>query len=197
MARCDPLYSRAHSGERSPRTQVAVTPDTLILSHPDGRQQRVALHGSRFWTHDAAYRQRFVKHLVITRRVERVDLITPPENGTIAPRAAVVPVVPATAAVIEKPAWETVVSWLSGNGLLSGRTIVELTRLACMATPELAVEIGEVMAELAAELASSHHGPLRCSGEHDWLKPLERAARTSASAGLALRAANVAMRRRR
>jgi len=100
MAGCRALYPQA-AGYRAPLARVELERDALLLTEPDGRWRRVALNGARFVVRDAARSQRFVRHLGIYTRNERADLITPPEHGAIAPRAARLPGVPDGAAVVD------------------------------------------------------------------------------------------------
>jgi hypothetical protein len=82
-------------------------------------------------------------------------------------------------------------------------SVADLARLACIATPQFAVLIGEVAARRALELVWMVSGPLR--GLHDLdaaLQPLTDAARSSPRAGDALisalaHAAGITRRRRR
>ncbi|MCG8425412.1 MAG: hypothetical protein MJE77_46630 [Proteobacteria bacterium] len=197
MPRCAPLYSNA-TGERLPRTHVSLSESSLFLTFPDGRWHDVALHGCRFRVRDATYRQRFVRHLMIYRgrhepSTGQVDLITPPDEGSIAPRAVRLPGVSEGAAVIETAVWEALADWLSRGGRVAGRTIAELARLSCIATPQFAVTLGAVAARVAAELNWEKCGPMRGSGGiHNPLRPLEDAARRSPRAADALRAAMTA-----
>jgi hypothetical protein len=184
----------------APRTQVELARDDLFLSFPDGRWQRVALHGCRFRVGDAACQQRFVRRIALESERERADLITPPELGAIAPRAAGVPGVAQDAAVVETSCWETLADWLLSGGRLAGRTVAELARLACVATPQFAVIIGGLAARVACEMSWERCGPMRGSGGKpgDALRPLAEAARTSpraADALMAARAAAAALRR--
>lgn len=166
----------------------------LLLTCPDGRWQSVPLHGSRFQVGDAAYDQRFVRHLRIEAPGRCVDLITPPDQGAIAPRAAGLPGVPAGVAVVEAPAWEVIVDWLRGGGRLGRLTVAELARLCRVATPQFAVDIGERAAQVAVEMIWERCGPMRGSGGMiNSLRPLEEAARTSPRATEALMAALAAM----
>ncbi len=189
MARCTALYS-SKTRHPAPRTQVELARDVLYLTYPDGRWQRVNLHGCQFQTQDATCNQRFVRHLVLSHPHRRIDLITPPDQGTIAPRAAGLPAAPGDAAIVERPAWDALADWLASGGRLAGRTIAELARLSCVASAQFAVVIGELAAQVAGHLAWERCGPMRDSGGvHDTLGPFEEAARTSPRAADALMAA--------
>lgn len=189
MGRCTALYSNS-AQERILRTTVELSGDVLYLTFPDGRWHNLPLHGCTYAVADAACLQRFVRHLDLEGGFGRMDLITPPDRGAIAPRAACLPRVPAEAAVVETVAWEAVVDWLSSGGRLSGRTVAELARLACVATPQFAVVIGELAAKVATEMIWEQCGPMRDSGgAPNLLRPLQEAARTSSRAADALIAA--------
>lgn len=178
----------------TPRSNLELERDALTLTFPDGTWQRVALHGSSFQVEDAAYNLRFVRHLVVDAPRLRVDLITPPDEGAIAPRAAGLPGVPAGAAVVETPVWEILVDWLRVGGRLGRLTMVELARLCRVASPQFAVGIGERAAQAALELIWERCGPMRDSGGMICsLRPLEEAARTSPRAADALMAALAAL----
>lgn len=165
-----------------------------MLTYPDGKWQRIPLHGSRFHVGDAACNQRFVRHLTIETPRQRANLITPPDEGAIAPRAAGLPGVPADVAVVEAPAWEVLVDWLRGGGRLGRLTMAELARLCCVATPQFAIDIGERAAQVAVEMIWERCGPMRDSGGMiNSLRPLEEAARRSPRATDALVAALAAM----
>lgn len=181
-----------------PRTNVELGGDILVLVFPDGRWQSMPLHGCRFSISDASCSQRFVRQLDIenSRRLgdEHVTLITPPDVGAIAPRAARVPLSPKHAAVVEIAAWEAVVDWLRGGGRLGGRTLTELARLACIASPQFAVALGEYAAKMAVEMTWDQGGPMRASGSvRNMLLPLHEAARHSQRAADTLVAALAAL----
>lgn len=178
----------------TPRTKLELERDVLMLTCPDGTWQSVALHGSSFQVGDAAYNLRFVRHLIVYTPRLQVDLITPPDEGAIAPRAAGLPGVPAGAAVVETPTWEALVDWLRVGGRLGRLTMVELARLCRVASPQFAVGIGERAAQMAMELIWERCGPMRDSGGMvDSLRPLEEEARTSPRAADALVAALAAL----
>src|SRR5690606_36253825 len=119
----------------------------------------------------------------------------------IAPRAARLPGVPEGAEVVETAVWEALADWLHTSGRLSGRTVAELARLACVATPQFAVEIGELAAAVAADMIWERCGPMRDSGGmRNLLRPLQEAAQRSpraADALMAALAATAALRRSR
>lgn len=201
MGRCTALYSNALLAP-APRTQVELARDELFLRFPDGRWQRVALHGCRVtvsdaassvMVSDAACSQRFVRRLALDSECARLDFITPPERGAIAPRAAGLPGVSHDAAVVETSSWEALADWLLSSGRLAGRTVAELARLACVATPQFAVIIGQLAARVAAEMSWDRCGPMRDSGGvPNALRPLAEAARSSPRAADAFMAARAA-----
>ena len=193
MARCAPLYSHAAT-ERFRRARVELAGDTIFLTSPDGRQRNLRLHGCHFRTLDATCSQRFVRQLILRwpshHGIARVDLITPPDQGTIAPRVARLPSAPDDAAVLEAPAWDAIAGWLARGGRIASHTVAELARLACIATPHFARALGEIAARAAAELLWEDCGPMRGSGGvRNPLRPFEEAARHSPRAADALLAA--------
>jgi hypothetical protein len=144
--------------------------------------RRIALAGCRHKVSDAAHNQRFVRHLQIDSASEVVNLITPPELGAIAPRAARMPSVPDASLVIDPRVLETVAGWLAKRGRLGGLTISELALLSCLASSGFAAAIGEAAAQTASEMCHDGWGPMRNCGVTDIrraLRPLEDAAVTS------------------
>ena len=192
MGRCTALYSNAMLAP-APRTEIELARDELFLRFPDGRWQRVALHGCRASVSDAACSQRFVRRLALDSESAHLDLITPPERGAIAPRAAGLPGVSHDAAVVETSSWEALADRVLSSGRLAGRTVAELARLACVATPQFAVSIGQLAARVAAEMIWDRCGPMRDSGGMpNALRPLAEAARSSPRAADAFMAARAA-----
>src|SRR5690606_13697674 len=175
------------------RTRVELGPDWLGLIAPDGRTRQLPLAGAEPTVVDATTAQRFVRHLHVEASAGAIDLITPPEEGSIAPRAAQLPRAPDDAAVVDRAAFATEVEWLLGAGRLGGRTIEELARLARLAAPGFAVVIGERAGQIAVEATWSWGGPMRGGNVGDdvrrRLRPLEEAARDSDRAAEALIAA--------
>ncbi len=174
----------------SPRAEVTLASSELHLQLPDGRSRWIDLDGVDAEVTDAAYRRRFVRMLSLDRRGERLALITPPDHAAIAPRVAHLPAAPEDAVVVEDEPWQVVSDWIEGGGRLAGWTVAELARLATIATPPFALIIGEVAAQLAAEMVWERGGPLRGGAAlTDSLQPLQAAARTSQRAAEALVAA--------
>jgi len=174
------------------RARIELDACSLYLSTEDwdGVWDEVALAGARVYARDATCNLRFVRHVSVRTRARRVDLITPPAEGAIAPRAARLPGVPHGALIVEGAVWDTVCAWVRSGGGLSGRTIHELARLACLATSQFAIAVGECIAHVAAEMTWQRLGPMRGGGAFlQVLKPLEDAARTSPRANEALAAA--------
>ena len=189
MVRSKALY-RSDEPVAEPRASLAIEHDSLDVTYPDGRFLRLALDGCQVGVADATFRSRFVRHLSIAAPDDSVDLITPPDEGAIAPRAARLPVAPAGSAVISAATWEIVVDWVQSSGRIAGRTVTEITRLTCLASPQFAVVLGELAARAAMEMVWEHAGPMRGGNDIlDSLRPLEDAARTSARASEALVAA--------
>ncbi|WP_428262520.1 hypothetical protein [Haliangium sp.] len=194
MRRCTALYSKSHRSP-TPRTRFALHFDDLLLTFPDGRWQQLHLHGCRTSVADATRERRFVRHMSLRMVSAQVDLITPPEQGAIAPRAAGLPVAPAEAGVVDDDAWETLADWMISGGRMGRRTVAELAHLARVATPYFASVIGAHAARVAAELVWERCGPMRDSGGDlgAALEPLVRAAECSPRAADALVAARSAL----
>jgi hypothetical protein len=188
----------------SARTEVHLDADVLQLYLPEGRLRRIGLDGCAMTTMDGFvsarvdhqqgghgeagfhHERRFVRMLVL-ERVERHCLVTPPEQGAVAPNVVRVPEAPSDAAVIDAAVWETLADWVMGGGRLAACSIADLARLAVIATAQFAVLIGEVAAQRALELAWATRGPLRGGEDLETsLRPLIDAARYSPRAGEAL-----------
>jgi hypothetical protein len=173
------------------RAEIELDEHTLHVRRLDGAARSIELAGARVEVRDGACRHRFVRHAVVRAPSGRLDLITPPEDGAIAPRAARVPGVPRAALIVASPVWDTASSWIGSGGGLRGRTIGELARLACVATSQFAIALGERIAQAAAELTWEGLGPMRGVGGElaGVLRPLEEAAAISPRAHEALLAA--------
>jgi hypothetical protein len=173
-----------------PRAEVLLEPRQLTLMMPTGETRSLELDGSATITADAASHRRFVRMLIVESRGARLVAITPPDRGTIAPRAIRLPEAPADAAVIENPAYDTLADWLLGGGRLAGCTVGELARLAQIASASFAALIGEVAAQVAVDMVWESSGPWRgCVDLEHALRPLHDASRTSVRAAEALVAA--------
>ena len=189
MGRSSALY-RDPSRVSTARAEVALATSELTVQYGDGRSRWIDLDGCALDETDAVYQRRFVRMLTLERRGERLALITPPDKAAIAPRVAFLPSAPDDAAVVDDEPWEVIADWLRGGGRLSGLSVDELARLAMVATPQFALIIGEVAAQVAFEMVWEHAGPLRGGVNiSDALEPLHRAARRSQRAAEALVAA--------
>jgi hypothetical protein len=189
MRRSRALY-RDVTLEPVPRAHLALGSSELSMQMPDGQHRCVVLDGATIGVSDASFRRRFVRMLTVERPGERCAIITPPDHGAIAPRAVPLPQAPDDAAVVEDGPWEAVVGWLTSGGRLAGRTVAELASLALVATPQFAIAIGEVAAQVALEMIWEQAGPLRGGADLDHsLYPLYDAARRSPRASDALVAA--------
>jgi len=174
----------ARTGVELDFSGVAVTPPGERLS------RRIEAGRCDLQVVDAQRCKRFVRHLRVVHRGARLDIISPPEDGAIAPRCARVPVAPARALVIDDDAFEVMVEWLTSRCALRSRTMPDLAGLASWATSGLAVHIGERAARLAVEMTSVVCGPLRgCGSPRQVMAPLVVAARRSERASEALVAA--------
>ncbi|MBT8494809.1 MAG: hypothetical protein KJO07_17260 [Deltaproteobacteria bacterium] len=181
---------RTHAVEIRARTVIEVDLSALVLTPPGGRPTRVDLARCAFTARDAELFKRFVRHLRISRDAEHIDLVTPPEEGSIAPRVARLPAAPSLSFVIDRPDFDVIACWLARGGSLRGQTVAELARLAMVATSSYAVHIGEWAAQVAVDMTSDVCGPLRgCASPRQVLAPLMQAARTSERASEALVAA--------
>jgi hypothetical protein len=185
--------SVARKASQRVRTRVEIGGAELLLTLPDGCVSAFALEGADLAVGDATFTQRFVRHLHLETGDAELDLITPPEQGAIAPRAAQLPRAPDQAGIVDRPVFDILVEWLLGGGRLGGRTIEDLARLARLASPTFAVVIGERAGHLALEGTWPFGGPMRGGAIGDdlrrRLRPLEAAARDSERAGYALVAA--------
>ena len=197
---------------KSACAKVQLESDVLLVEMPDGWSRRHVLDGVTATIDDGfvmarrdgdRVERRFVRMLQLERGGRHVAVITPPERGAVAPNVVRIPEAPHDAAIVEPGVWEALAEWLIGGGRLGARSVAELARLACIATPQFAVLIGEVAARRALDLVWVAAGPLR--GLHDLdaaLQPLADAARASPRASEALisalaHAAGVTRRRRR
>jgi hypothetical protein len=182
--------------ERPARADIQLEPDVLVIVMPDRQARWHALDGVVATTGDGCVstrvgagrvQRRFVRMLVLERDGQRWFVVTPPDQGAVAPNVVRLPEAPADAAIVDVRAWEALAEWVVGGGRLASCSVAELARLACIATAQFAALIGEVAAQRALELAWAAGGPLRGSSEVDWaLQPLFEAARTSVRANEAL-----------
>lgn len=152
---------------------------------------------------DVRCERRFVRMLILERGSQRDVIITPPDQGAIAPNVVRVPEAPAEAVIIDVRAWDSLADWILGGGRFAACSIADLAQLAAIATPQFAVLIGEVAAQRALELLWMAAGPLRGGFTlESVLQPLSDAARHSSRAAEALvsalaHAAGATRRRRR
>jgi hypothetical protein len=174
-----------------PRAEVVLEPGVLTLTMPGGDVRAIGLDGCAAMTADAASRRRFVRMLIVDHADARLVIITPPDRGSIAPRAIRLPEAPPDAAVIENAAWDALVDWLMSGGRLTACSVAELARLVQIASPQFATIIGEVAARVALETVWESAGPWRGGVDLDHaLRPLVDAARYSVRAAEALVAAH-------
>lgn len=180
---------------RPARAEVQLESDELLIEMPGGWMRRHPLDGVAATTadgvvaakHEARVQRRFVRMLILERAGAQMFLITPPDQGAVAPNVVRVQEAPPESAIVDVRAWEALADWLLSGGRLGALSITDLARLACIATPQFAVLVGEVAAQRALELAWGSPGPLRGSADIDTqLQPLILAARHSPRAGEAL-----------
>ena len=154
----------------------------LVLTAPGGQRRRLNLDGASHRLIDATDKGRFTRHLRIELAVGPVDLITPPEEGAIAPRVLRLPPAPDGAYVVERSSLKIVASWLAGGGRMRGWTVDELSHFARLASSNFAVALGDVAGQVAVEMSWDRQGPLRGANGVEprlVLWSLERAARDS------------------
>jgi hypothetical protein len=169
---------------------VATTSDGFVL---EPRHERLARGSSEVIPHAREViaaprmRRRFVRMLIIERDRERFVIITPPDEGAVAPGVVHMPEAPSDAAIVEPRTWEALADWLLAGGRLAACSISDLARLSSIATPQFAVLLGEVAAQRALDYVWAETGPLRGGFDLDSaLQPLVDAAKTSPRAGEAL-----------
>jgi hypothetical protein len=168
---------------------VAATVSDGCVAQPSARGSTPDITRVAAVAHAAPPRvlRRFVRMLVLDRGGDRHVVITPPDHGAVAPNVVSVPEAPQEAAVVEQHAWDALADWLLSGGRLSACSIPDLARLACIASPQFAVLIGEVAAQRALEHVWAASGPLRGSSDLDSvLQPLHDAAKQSPRASEAL-----------
>lgn len=198
---------------RPARAEVTLEPDVMFLRMPDGRLRRHVLDGTTSTAEDgfvaarndtsSRVERRFVRMLIVEGAHDRTVVITPPDQGAVAPNVVRVPEAPADAAIVDSRAWDALADWVLGGGRLAACAIEDLARLAAIASPQFAVLIGEVAAQRALELVWGARGPLRGGSDlESALHPLTEAARESPRAAEALvsalaHAAGAGRRRRR
>ena len=183
---------------RPARAEVQLEPDALQIRLPDNRWQRFSLDGCTPTAGDgfvaaridARSERRVVRMLSLEQRHARIVVITPPDQGAVAPNVVRVPEAPPEAAIVDASEFDALADWVLGGGRLAACAIVDLARLAAIASPQFAAVIGEVAAQRALELVWAARGPLRGGSDLDTaLQPLADAARHSQRAAEALFAA--------
>ncbi len=170
---------------------VEVSPSELIVVG-GSKLVRVDLTACYHETRDARCRHRFVRHLGISSPDDRVDLVTDPRLGSIAPRAARLPEVADPTAILSPTHMLGLIGWLDGGRRLIGQSLDELARLSCVASVAFAISIGERAADLATQMTWERGSPMRSSPVTDsrrLLEPFEAHAHSSERANLALMAA--------
>ena len=194
--------------DRPARAMIQLEADAIHLAMPDGGSRRHVLDGAIVQQLDGyvASRdgRRFVRMLILEHAWVHAAVITPPDQGAVAPTVVRLPEAPSGAAVIDTRAWDALSEFVMSGGRLAGCSIADLARFAAIATPQFAVVIGEVCAQRALELAWVAAGPLRGGGGDPdaALQPLVDAAQSSQRAAEALvsalaHVAGAARRRRR
>ncbi len=196
---------------RPARAEVQLEPDALTIRMPDGRWLRFSLDGCTPVASDGFVvaridvrtERRFVRMLALEQLHARIVVITPPDQGAVAPNVVRVPEAPPEAAILDVRDFDALCDWVLGGGRLAACAIVDLARLAAIASPQFAAVIGEVAAQRALELVWAARGPLRGGSDlESALRPLSEAAKHSHRAAEALMAAlahasGIARRRRR
>jgi hypothetical protein len=187
---------------RPARAEIQLDSDVLLLTMPDGKQRRHALDGHAASLLDGFFLargapsaharpdRRFVRMLILERDAERHAVITPPDHGAVAPNVVRLPAAPDDAAIVDDAAWDALADWIMGGGRFAACSIADLARLAAIATPRFAAQIGQIAAQRAFELVWATRGPLRGADDiESALQPLVVAARHSPRVADALRAA--------
>jgi len=184
---------------RPARAELQLEPDVLVVWMPDGRHRRYPLDGCTPTVVDGFVaarvdhrhvERRFVRMLILEREYDRNVVITPPDQGSVAPNVVRLPEAPADAAIVDTRAWEALADWVMSGGRLAACAIVDLARLATIASSTFAVLIGEVAAQRALELIWATLSPLRGETDLDTaLQPLVEMARHEPRAAEALIAA--------
>jgi hypothetical protein len=191
---------------RPARAEVQLEPDALTMRMPDGRWLRFSLDGCTPVASDGfvmGRERRFVRMLALEQLHARIVVITPPDQGAVAPSVVRVPEAPPEAAILDVRDFDSLCDWVLGGGRLAACAIVDLARLAAIASPQFAAVIGEVAAQRALELVWAARGPLRGGSDlESALQPLSEAAKHSQRAAEALMAAlahasGISRRRRR
>lgn len=171
---------------------VEVSPRELVVVG-NGAISRFSLIDCAHELLDARCVNRFVRHLAIRcADGEVVNLITPPEIGAIAPRAARLPEMGDPTAVIDPELMNPLDIWLRNGRRMVGHTIDELALLSRLASAGFAIAIGERAADLATRMTWERSSPLRSSAVNvarDLLSPFDLQAQVSDRANLALMAA--------
>ena len=178
---------------RPARAELQLEPDVLVVRLPLNQQRRYPLDGCTPMVMDGFVHhteRRFVRMLVLEREHDRNVVITPPDQGSVAPNVVRLPEAPPDAAIVDTRAFEALADWVMSGGRLAACAIADLARLATIASSTFAVLIGEVAAQRALELVWSTHSPLRGGTDLETaLQPLIDMARYDARAGEALVAA--------
>lgn len=165
--------------------QAVISDGCVVDVSARGSSETIVRHGQTIQIPRVL--RRFVRMLVLERGDERITIITPPDHGAVAPNVVLMPEAPSDAAIVDERAWEALAEWLLGGGRLAACSIADLARLACIATPQFAVLIGEVAAQRALEHVWAASGPLRGGSDLDSaLQPLVEAAKQSPRASEAL-----------
>jgi hypothetical protein len=174
---------------RPARAEIQLEPDVLVVRMPDGRQRRYPLDGCAPTITDG-FVARFVRMLILEREFDRNVVITPPDQGSVAPNVVRLPEAPPDAAIVDTRDWEALADWLMCGGRMSACAITDLARLATIASSAFAAVIGEVAAQRALDLVWATHSPLRGGTDIETaLQPLIDMARHEPRAAEALFAA--------
>src|SRR4051812_27737582 len=100
---------------KSACAKVQLEAELLLVEMPDGWTRRHVLDGVTTtigdgFTHvqrsGGRLERRFVRMLTLERAGRHVAVITPPEQGAVAPNVVRVPEAPHDAAIVEGPTWE-------------------------------------------------------------------------------------------
>jgi len=109
---------------KSACAKIQLEADVLVVEMPSGWTQRHVLDGAVASVADGfklarrdggRIERRFVRMLVLERAGRHVAVITPPEQGAVAPNVVRVPEAPHDAAIVDEPTWDALAEWLVGG----------------------------------------------------------------------------------
>ncbi len=176
MSRRNVLYARSVLSA-APRTQIELEERNLRLVGPQSTLC-LCLDGAMFTIRDARLGNRFVRELRLETTAATAVIVTPPEEGSIAPSVVKLPRITESVFVVEDNEWHSLAGWFQGGGRMRGHTIADLAKLSCIASVQFAMIIGEACTAVAYQSIWEHISPLRGGNTLvDVLRPLQDIAR--------------------